>query len=67
MCGGCHVERNLWNKRNRLIHLFFIGGTQTPILDFNLSREELLMAPVIASAALYYTESIFLENDALDS
>lgn len=40
---------------------FFIGGTQTPILDFNLSREELLMAPVIASAALYYTESIFLK------
>ena len=46
---------------------FFIGGTQTPILDFNLSREELLMAPVIASAALYYTESIFIENDELDS
>ena len=32
----------------------------------NFSPEEPLIAPVIASAALYWTDSIFLENDALE-
>ena len=41
--------------------IFFVGGIRH---RYNLSRGEPLMAPVIANATLYCTDSTLFENDA---
>ena len=42
--------------------VFFVGGTEVPILDAIYP----LIAPVIANAALYCTDSILFKNDLWD-
>ena len=45
--------------------IFFVISTEANSW-YNLSGEEPLMAPVIANSALYCSDSILFENDALD-
>ena len=55
----------LKNGCSVLIHLL-CNKHSSPNSWYNLSRQEPLMAPVIANSALYCSDSILFENDALD-
>ena len=62
-CDGCQVEINY--TANTITLSIFFGGTQAQFVIQRIVRWA-LVAPVIVSAAIYYTDSIFFKNDSLD-
>ena len=69
MCAGSSVEKNLWSRHHRLIHLL-LWRYSSPNSWYSLYREEPLMTLVIANAAMIYItrnspSDVFLRKDVL--
>ena len=58
--------KKLYRVRTIFSSFFLQQKYSIPNSWYNFSREEPLIAPVIASVVLYWTDSIFLENASLE-
>ena len=67
MLAGKGKNRSIYVCIASTINLFiFFGGDAPTLFLTQLIAEEPLIAPIIGDAALYFTDSVLFENDALN-